>query len=87
MSIVGPRPERPELAAELEKSVEHYDERVNVPPGLTGWAQVQYPYTDNAEDAATKLEYDLYSLRHHGPGMYVMVLFRTLGALVLRPGR
>jgi lipopolysaccharide/colanic/teichoic acid biosynthesis glycosyltransferase len=85
MSLVGPRPERPELAAQLESQIPFYAFRYSVRPGLTGWAQVQYPYCSEPEEHQTKLEFDLYSLRHHGPGLYVIVLMRTLGALVFPP--
>ncbi len=87
MSLVGPRPERPELAVDLEQGVPFYAYRYSVRPGLTGWAQVHLPYCADPEDHQVKVEYDLYYLRHHGPGMYAHVLMRTLGALVFRPGR
>ena len=87
MSLVGPRPERPELAAELEREVPFYAFRYSVRPGLTGWAQVQHPYSAEPEEHLVKLEYDLYSLRHHGPALYLIVLLRTLGALVFPPAK
>jgi len=87
MSLVGPRPERPELATELEQKIPFYAFRYSVKPGITGWAQVNLPYCARTEEHMAKLEFDLYSLRHYGPGMYLMVLLRTIGALVLRPGR
>jgi len=87
MSLVGPRPERPEVARELERLIPFYAFRYSVRPGITGWAQVNHNYCEWPEDHALKLEYDLYSLRHHGAGLYALVLLRTLGALVFRPGR
>jgi lipopolysaccharide/colanic/teichoic acid biosynthesis glycosyltransferase len=87
MSLVGPRPERPEVAEELERRIPFYAFRYSVRPGLTGWAQVNLPYCALIEDHVTKLEFDLYHLRHYGPAMYAIVLLRTLGALVFRPGR
>ena len=87
MSLVGPRPERPELAARLEKEIPFYAFRYSVRPGLTGWAQVQFPYCAEPEEHLVKLEFDLYSLRHHGPAMYFIVLLRTLGALIFPPGK
>ncbi len=87
MSLVGPRPERPELAARLEREIPFYAYRYSVRPGLTGWAQVQYPYCAEPEEHLVKLEFDLYSLRHHGPAMYVVVLIRTLGAIIFPPER
>jgi lipopolysaccharide/colanic/teichoic acid biosynthesis glycosyltransferase len=85
MSLVGPRPERPELAQQLEREIPFYAFRYSVRPGLTGWAQVQFPYCAETEEHLVKLEFDLYSLRHHGPAMYLMVLLRTLGALIFPP--
>ncbi len=87
MSLVGPRPERPEVAARFEKKIPFYAFRYSVRPGLTGWAQIHLPYCARTEDHMIKLEFDLYSVRHHGPAMYAIVLLRTLGALVFRPGR
>jgi lipopolysaccharide/colanic/teichoic acid biosynthesis glycosyltransferase len=86
MSLVGPRPERPEVAKQLEQEIPFYAFRYSVRPGLSGWAQVNLPYCAETEDHVIKLEYDLYSLRHHGPSMYFQVVLRTLGALVFRPG-
>jgi lipopolysaccharide/colanic/teichoic acid biosynthesis glycosyltransferase len=87
MSLVGPRPERPEVAEQLEREIPFFAFRYSVRPGLTGWAQVHLPYCAETEDHLIKLEYDLYSVRHYGPAMYLLVLLRTLGALVFRPGR
>jgi len=85
MSLVGPRPERPELAERLEAEIPFYAFRYSVRPGLTGWAQVQFPYCSEPEEHLVKLEFDLYSVRHHGPALYTIVLLRTLGALVFPP--
>jgi sugar transferase (PEP-CTERM system associated) len=64
MSLVGPRPERPEFVDELRTQISYYDERHSVRPGITGWAQVQYRYGSNVEDAIRKLEYDLFYLKN-----------------------
>src|SRR3974377_1422163 len=64
MSLVGPRPERPEFVEELRKQISYYDERHSVRPGITGWAQTQYMYGSSVEDAARKLEYDLFYLKN-----------------------
>jgi sugar transferase (PEP-CTERM system associated) len=64
MSFVGPRPERPVFVDQLRQNISYYDERHSVRPGLTGWAQVQYPYGASEEDAARKLEYDLFYLKN-----------------------
>ncbi|HSN54015.1 MAG TPA: sugar transferase [Candidatus Sulfomarinibacteraceae bacterium] len=87
MSLVGPRPERPDVAARFEKTIPFYAFRYSVRPGVTGWAQIHLPYCARTEDHLAKLEFDLYAVRHHGPAMYAIVLLRTLGALVFRPGR
>ena len=64
MSIVGPRPERPEFVEELQKEIPYYRTRLMVKPGLTGWAQVHYDYGNSVEDAAIKLQYDFYYVRY-----------------------
>jgi sugar transferase (PEP-CTERM system associated) len=64
MSLVGPRPERPEFVDELRQQISYYDERHSVRPGITGWAQVKYQYGSNVEDAIRKLEYDLFYLKN-----------------------
>ncbi len=87
MSIAGPRPERPKIAEALEREIPFYAFRYSVRPGITGWAQVHLPYCSETADHLIKLEFDLYSLRHHGPAMYAMVLLRTAGALIFQPGR
>ncbi len=87
MSLVGPRPERPEITEDLEDKIPFFGYRYSVRPGLTGWAQVNHPYCSDLDDHRIKLEYDLYSLRHHGPMLYVLVLVRTMGALEFSPGR
>jgi lipopolysaccharide/colanic/teichoic acid biosynthesis glycosyltransferase len=64
MSLVGPRPERPVFVHDLRKQIDYYDERHSMRPGLTGWAQVRYPYGASVDDAYKKLEYDLFYLKH-----------------------
>jgi len=64
MSLVGPRPERPIFVDELRRKIDYYDERHSMRPGLTGWAQVRYPYGASIDDAFRKLEYDLFYLKH-----------------------
>ena len=77
MSLVGPRPERPEFVAELAVGVPFYTFRLAVPPGLTGWAQVNMPYAVSEEDHRRKLEYDLYFIRERSFGLYLLTLLRT----------
>ncbi|MBX7208039.1 MAG: exopolysaccharide biosynthesis polyprenyl glycosylphosphotransferase [Verrucomicrobiaceae bacterium] len=78
MSFVGPRPERPEFVSDLEKQIPHYRERLHLQPGLTGWAQVCYPYGATVEDARRKLEYDLYYLKHMSLALDVFTLLDTV---------
>jgi len=78
MSLVGPRPERPELHAELEKKIPFFGERLNVMPGLTGWAQIRSPYGNSVEDAARKLEYDIYYIKHLSISLDLQIILRTI---------
>ena len=78
MSFVGPRPERPEFTGLLDEAVPHYDRRHLVKPGLTGWAQVNYPYGASVEDAAAKLEYDLYYVQHFSLVLDLWIVVKTL---------
>jgi exopolysaccharide biosynthesis polyprenyl glycosylphosphotransferase len=79
MSLVGPRPERPEFVAELARVVPYYTFRLAVPPGLTGWAQVNMRYARTEGEHRRKLEYDLYFIRERSFGMYLLTLLRTVG--------
>ncbi|MDT8390802.1 MAG: sugar transferase [Lentisphaeria bacterium] len=78
MSLVGPRPERPEFVNELSKDIPFYDYRHMVPPGLTGWAQIMYKYGATKEDAMRKLEYDLYYTRRLSLQLDIEIILRTL---------
>jgi exopolysaccharide biosynthesis polyprenyl glycosylphosphotransferase len=78
MSFVGPRPERPELIAQLAKEMPYYEERLMVQPGITGWAQVSYPYGSSVLDARRKLEYDLYYMKHMSLFLDVFILLDTV---------
>jgi len=78
MSFVGPRPERPEFVAMLQSVIPFYDYRHAVRPGITGWAQVNYPYGATVEDARHKLEYDLYYVKNMSGLMDLFILFRTV---------
>jgi sugar transferase (PEP-CTERM system associated) len=77
MSFVGPRPERPEFVAELENTIPYYRERHCVKPGITGWAQLCYPYGSSEHDAAEKLQYDLYYVKNHSLLFDVIILLQT----------
>jgi len=88
MSFVGPRPERPVFVSELRKEIPYYDERHSVRPGLTGWAQVQYPYGASVEDAYRKLEYDLFYLKNMSVFFDCAIIFQTVRTVLMgRLGR
>jgi exopolysaccharide biosynthesis polyprenyl glycosylphosphotransferase len=78
MSLIGPRPERPEFDQHLEQQIPHYRLRQHMRPGLSGWAQVNYPYGASVEDAANKLSYDLYYLRNFSFWLDLLILFKTI---------
>lgn len=87
LSMVGPRPERPEFVSMLEHQVPLYRARLTVEPGITGWAQVKTPYGDSVDDATRKLEYDLYYVRHQSFWFDLNIIFRTVGRMVGWRGR
>jgi len=87
MSLIGPRPERPELEHELEESIPHYRKRHWMPPGLSGWAQVCAPYAASVEEAELKLSYDLYYLRHWNMGLDLLILLKTIKTVLKAKGR
>ena len=78
MSLVGPRPERPVFVAQLQAVIPHFGERTRVRPGITGWAQVNYPYGASVEDARQKLAYDLYYLQHRSLLLDLRIMLMTL---------
>lgn len=77
MSFVGPRPERPEFVQELAKHIPYYHERHRMKPGITGWAQICYPYGSSVKDSKHKLEYDLYYVKNHSLFLDLNILFQT----------
>jgi exopolysaccharide biosynthesis polyprenyl glycosylphosphotransferase len=87
MSLVGPRPERPEFVASLAAQVPFYQARHAVRPGVTGWAQVRYPYGSSVEDARVKLEYDLYYIKHQGLYLELSILAKTAAVMLGLSGR
>jgi lipopolysaccharide/colanic/teichoic acid biosynthesis glycosyltransferase len=87
MSLIGPRPERPELEKELERRIPHYRLRHWVRPGLSGWAQVNMPYTSSVEDAELKLSYDLFYLRNSGIWLDLLILLKTIKTVLKAAGR
>ncbi len=86
MSFVGPRPERPHFVKQLRGELPFYDERHNVKPGITGWAQICYPYGSSLSASLEKLNYDLYYIKHAGLGMDIMILLQTIKILILKEG-
>ncbi|MFC1975738.1 sugar transferase [Chloroflexota bacterium] len=86
MSLVGPRPERPEFVAELQQEIPFYRTRLTVKPGLTGWAQVYYDYGRSAKDALEKLRYDLYYIKHQSIQLDLIILLKTIGTILLFKG-
>jgi sugar transferase (PEP-CTERM system associated) len=87
MSFVGPRPERPHFVAKLRRVIPYYDERHAVRPGITGWAQVKFPYGSTLEDAEEKLEYDLYYVKHMSLLLDVAIVLETAKVMLLGRGR
>jgi lipopolysaccharide/colanic/teichoic acid biosynthesis glycosyltransferase len=87
LSLVGPRPEQPRYVDELADKIPFYDVRHLVNPGLTGWAQVKFPYGASMEDALEKLQYEFYYLRHQGPLLDTKIMARTLRSVLRLQGR
>jgi lipopolysaccharide/colanic/teichoic acid biosynthesis glycosyltransferase len=77
MSIVGPRPERPEFVEVLSERIPFYSQRHSVRPGITGWAQINYKYGETIEDTMMKLEYDLYYIKNLSPALDSYIMFHT----------
>jgi lipopolysaccharide/colanic/teichoic acid biosynthesis glycosyltransferase len=86
MSLVGPRPERPVFIERLKKTIPYYDIRHDVRPGVTGCAQVSYPYGASEEDALRKLEYDLYYLKHISLSFDLLLIFKTVKTVLFAKG-
>jgi sugar transferase (PEP-CTERM system associated) len=86
MSFVGPRPERPQFVADLEARLPYYAERHMVKPGITGWAQINFPYGASVEDARQKLEFDLYYAKNYSPLLDILILLQTLRVVLWPEG-
>jgi exopolysaccharide biosynthesis polyprenyl glycosylphosphotransferase len=86
MSIVGPRPERPEFIEELQERIPFYRTRLTVKPGLTGWAQIHYGYGNSVEDGLIKLQYDLYYVRHWSLWLDLFIILKTVGVVLTLRG-
>ena len=87
MSLIGPRPERPYFVELLNRHIHYYELRHSVKPGITGWAQVLYPYGASIEDAYEKLQYDLYYAKHMSLGLELKIVFGTLKVVFFGRGR
>ena len=86
MSLVGPRPERPHFVAELAEKIPYFHQRHIVKPGVTGWAQINYPYGNTLEDALQKLQYDLFYIKYQSVLFDLSILFNTIKTVLLRKG-
>ena len=86
MSFVGPRPERPEFVGDLEQKIPYYTHRHRIKPGLTGWAQLCYPYGASLDDAREKLQYDLYYLKNHSILLDLIILIQTVDVVLVGDG-
>ena len=86
MRLVGPRPERPEFVEQLNQTIDYYQQRHSVKPGLAGWAQLKYPYGASEKDAYEKLQYDLYYIKNANPVMDFFILLQTLEIVIFGKG-
>jgi lipopolysaccharide/colanic/teichoic acid biosynthesis glycosyltransferase len=86
MSFVGPRPERPFFVEQFGRKISYYAFRHNVKPGITGWAQIRYPYGASVEDAIEKLQYDLYYVKNHTLFLDLVILFQTAQVILFGKG-
>lgn len=86
MSFVGPRPERPHFVAQLAQKIPYYDQRHLIAPGLTGWAQIKYPYGASIEDARQKLQYDLFYIKNHSLILDAIIVFETVKIILFGRG-
>ncbi|MDB9484620.1 exopolysaccharide biosynthesis polyprenyl glycosylphosphotransferase, partial [Dolichospermum circinale CS-537/05] len=87
MSLIGPRPERPEFDVKLKQAIPYYELRYLVKPGITGWAQVLYPYGASIEDAYEKLSYDIYYIKNYSLWLDLVIVFKTIKVVLLGKGR
>ncbi len=86
MSLVGPRPERPEFVDGLNREIPFYHLRHTIRPGITGWAQVRYKYGSSVEDAKEKLRYDLFYIKNMSPGLDFLIFFDTTKTILFGRG-
>jgi len=86
MSFVGPRPERPVFVDQLSEQIPYFLARHSIRPGITGWAQVRYPYGASVHDAREKLQYDLYYLKNHTLFMDIVIMLETVSVVLFGRG-
>jgi lipopolysaccharide/colanic/teichoic acid biosynthesis glycosyltransferase len=86
MSVVGPRPERPEFVTDLTKRIPFYGQRHVVRPGLTGWAQVRHSYGSSVDDALQKLQYELFYIKHMSIAFDLFIVLATIKTVLVRRG-
>jgi len=86
MNFVGPRPERPHFVAQLAQEIPYYEQRHLIAPGLTGWAQINYPYAASIEDARQKFQYDLFYIKNHSLFLDAIILFETIKIILFGRG-
>jgi lipopolysaccharide/colanic/teichoic acid biosynthesis glycosyltransferase len=86
MNFVGPRPERPHFVQQLAAEIPYYEQRHLIAPGLTGWAQINYPYGASIEDAKQKLQYDLYYMKNQSLSLDATIMFETIKTILFERG-
>jgi len=86
MNFVGPRPEREHFIAQLAEEIPYYEQRHLIAPGLTGWAQIKYPYGASIEDARQKLQYDLYYIKKQSLTLDAIIMFETIKTILFGRG-
>jgi lipopolysaccharide/colanic/teichoic acid biosynthesis glycosyltransferase len=86
MSVVGPRPERPEFVTALTEQIPFYGQRHAARPGVTGWAQVRYSYAASVEDSLQKLQYDLFYIKHMSIAFDMFIILETIKTVLVRRG-
>ena len=86
MSLIGPRPEREIFDNKLKKHIPKYDNRYYVRPGLSGWAQVNFPYGSSLEDAKHKFSYDIFYLKNFSTWLDLLILLKTIKLVLLKKG-
>ena len=87
LSFVGPRPERPEFAGELSQKIPYYSMRNIVKPGLSGWAQINFPYGSSIDDSMQKLQYDLYYIKNRSLILEAIIILKTIMTVLRIEGR